>query len=73
MAAATFTSKGVRCMSAKEQLANILDFIGESEANRILSFVKETFMLKPKAWEDIEEDDPTPDEIAAFEEYRANT
>ena len=59
-------------MSAKEQLVNILDFIGEKEANKILLYVKETFLLKSKTWDDIDEDDPTPDEIAAFEEYFAN-
>ena len=59
-------------MSAKEQLVNILDFIGEEEASRILLYVKETFLLKSKTWDDIEEDDPSPDEVAAFEEYYAN-
>ena len=58
-------------MSAKEQLVSMLDFIGEEEARSILQFVKEAFSLKPKTWDDIEEDTPLPDEIAAFEEYRA--
>jgi hypothetical protein len=58
-------------MSAKEQLQSMLDFIGEAEAMRILIYVKETYSLKPRTWDDIEEDDPTPDEIAAFEQYRA--
>jgi len=58
-------------MSAKEQLVNMLDFIGENEAKSILQFVKEAFSLKAKTWDDIEEDIPLPDEIAAFEEYRA--
>ncbi|MDR1668820.1 MAG: hypothetical protein LBR76_02545 [Oscillospiraceae bacterium] len=49
----------------------MLDFIGEAEAMRILIYVKETYSLKPRTWDDIEEDDPTPDEIAAFEQYRA--
>jgi len=57
-------------MSAKEQLINILDFIGEKEANSILLYVKETFLLKSKSWDDIEEDEPTPDEVITFEEYR---
>jgi len=57
-------------MSAKEQLINILDFIGEEEANSILLYVKETFLLKSKSWDDIEEDEPTPDEVITFEEYR---
>ena len=59
-------------MSAKEQLINILDFIGEKEANSILLYVKETFLLKPKSWDDIEEDEPTSDEVVAFEEYSAS-
>ena len=58
-------------MSAKEQIIQILDFMGESEANQILLYIKETFLLKPKTWDDIEEDAPAPDEITAFEEYRA--
>jgi len=58
-------------MSAKEQLINILDFVSESEANSILTYVKETFSLKLKTWDDIEEDDPTPEEIATFKEYHA--
>ena len=59
-------------MTAKEQLYNILDFIGEKEAIQILFYAKETFALKPRTWDDIEEDEPTPDEIAAFEEYHAS-
>jgi hypothetical protein len=61
--------KGGVNMSAKNQLAGILDFISESEAKQILRFAKETVLLKPKTWDDIEEDDPTLDEIAVFEEY----
>ena len=33
---------------------------------------KETFLLKPKTWDDIPEDEPLPDEVAAFEECFAN-
>ena len=58
-------------MSAKEQLIDILDFIEESEANQILQYVKESFLLKPKTLDDIEEVEPFADEVAAFEEYRA--
>ena len=58
-------------MTAKEQLYNMLDFIGEKEATQILVYVKEAFALRPKTWDDIEEDEPTPDEIKAFEEYAA--
>ena len=57
-------------MSAREQLISILGFVGEYEANQILQYVRETFLLKQKSWDDIEEDEPFPDEIAAFEEYR---
>ena len=32
----------------------------------------ETFLIKPKTWDDIPEDEPFPDEVAAFEEYFAN-
>ncbi|MDR0310701.1 MAG: hypothetical protein LBJ21_03840 [Acidobacteriota bacterium] len=59
-------------MSAKEQLINILEFMGEDEANRVLLYVKEAFFLKPKTWDDIAEDDPLPDEVAAFKEYSAS-
>jgi hypothetical protein len=62
---------GVIFMSAKEQLHSMLDFINEKEAMQILIYVKESFDLKPKTWEDIEEDEPFPDEVLAFEEYRA--
>ena len=58
-------------MSAKNQLVAVLDFIGENEAVQILKYVRETFTLKPKLWEDIEEDDPLPDEVAIFDEYHA--
>jgi hypothetical protein len=57
-------------MTAKAELISTLEYIGESEASQILRFVKETFILKPKAWADIEDDDPEPDEIAAFRAYR---
>ena len=59
-------------MTAKEQLYSLLDFIGEKEATQILIYSKENFSLKPKTWDDIEEDEPTPDEIAAFDEYHAS-
>lgn len=59
-------------MSAKSQLIAMLDLIGESEANQILQYVKDAFLLKPKTWDDIEEDEPLPDEIAIFEEYYAS-
>jgi len=29
------------------------------------------YVLERKTWDDIAEDDPTSDDIAAFEEYRA--
>ena len=47
-----------------------MDFIGENEARQILLYARDSFLLKPKIWDDIEEDDPTEDEIAAFTEYR---
>ena len=58
-------------MSAKVQLASMLDFMGESEASQILQFAKDMFMLKPKTWDDIEEDEPMPDEAAIFADYYA--
>jgi hypothetical protein len=59
-------------MSAKEKLSNILDFIGEEEATQILIFAQQSFALKPKTWDDIEEDEPAPDEISAFKEHRTS-
>jgi hypothetical protein len=58
-------------MTTKEQLFGMLEFISENDAKKMLLFAKETFVLKTKTWEDIEEDEPTPDEITAFKEYRA--
>jgi hypothetical protein len=58
-------------MSAKEQLLSVLDFINETEAAQILDYVNRTLSLNSKTWDDIEENDPTPDEIAALEEYRS--
>ena len=58
-------------MSARDQLQSIMDFIGEDEAHQLLVFAKNTFLLKKKTWDDIEEDDPLPDEVAAFAEHRA--
>ena len=58
-------------MSAKEQLISIVDTIGENEAHQVLQYVKDLLSLKTRTWDDIEEDDPTPDEVAAFLEYRA--
>jgi hypothetical protein len=58
-------------MSSKEQLLSVLDSLSESEAAQILDYVNRTLPLNSKTWNDIKEDDPTPDEIAAFEEYRA--
>jgi hypothetical protein len=62
-------------MTAKEQLLTALDFVGENEgeneAAQILAYAKQTFVLKKKTWDDVEDDEPTADEIAAFEECRA--
>ena len=62
----------VYLMSAKSQIINMLEFMGENEANQILQYVRNTFSLKPRTWDDIEEDIPSPDETAIFEEYYAN-
>jgi len=59
-------------MSSKEKLVNMLDFIGENEAEQILLYVSSAYSLKPKTWDDVEEDDPLPDEVEAFEEYFRN-
>ena len=56
-------------MSEKQQLLTILDLMGENEINQILQFVKDSFRIKPKTWDDIEEDEPTPDEVNAIESY----
>ena len=59
-------------MGEKQQLIAMLDLMGEGEVNQILQFVKDSFRLKPKTWDDIEEDDPASDEVAAIEEYLAS-
>jgi hypothetical protein len=67
-----FINERVKAMSAKEQLINMLNFIGENEAERILVYIRQAYALKPKTWDDIEETDPLPDEIEAFAEYRSS-
>ena len=38
----------------------------------MLRFAKSAFKLKPITWDDIEEDDPLPDEIKIIENYHAS-
>ena len=64
--------KGGYSMSEKQQLITMLDLMGENEVNQILKFVKDSFRIKSKTWDDIEEDEPTPDEIDAIEQYLAS-
>jgi hypothetical protein len=64
--------KGSFIMNSKERLISMLDYMGESEVDSILLFVRDNFLFKQKSWDDIEEDDPTPDEIEAIEKYLAN-
>jgi len=64
--------KGWYSMSGKQQLITILDLMGENEVNQILKFVKDSFRIKTKTWEDIEEDEPTSDEVDAIELYLAS-
>ena len=59
-------------MTAKNQLVAMIDFMEEDVADQILQYAKDTFLLKHKTWDDVEEDDPLPDEIAIFEAYHAN-
>ena len=55
-----------------QQLITMLDLMGENEVNQILNFVKDSFRIKPKTWDDIEEDEPTLDEVDAIEQYLAS-
>jgi hypothetical protein len=59
-------------MSGRQQLISMLDLMGENEVNQILKFVKDSFRIKSKTWDDIEEDEPTPDEVDAIEQYLAS-
>jgi hypothetical protein len=63
-------SKTTMIANVEEMLIYLSRYRDEKEANRILLYIKETFLLKPKTWDDIEEDDPLPDELAIFGEYR---
>ena len=64
--------KGGFSLSGKQQLITILDLMGEGEVDQLLQYVKESFRVKPKTWDDVEEDDPTSDEIEAIEGYLAS-
>jgi len=67
-----YINERVKYMSVKEQLISMINFMGENEANRLLLYVKDVFVLKTKTWDDVEEDDPTQDEIELFTEYYSN-
>ena len=64
--------KGGYRMSGKQQLITLLDLMGENEVNQILKFVRDSFRIKSKTWDDVEEDEPTPDEVDAIEQYLAS-
>ena len=59
-------------MNGREQILTMLDLMSENEIERVLQLIKNSFKLTAKTWDNIEEDDPTPDEIEAIEEYLAN-
>jgi hypothetical protein len=67
-----FINSGGYNMNGREQILTMLDLMGENEIERVLQLIKDTFKLKAKTWDDIEEDDPMPDEIEAIEEYLAS-
>ena len=47
----------------------MIDYMADSEVEQMLQIVKSHLQLKSKSWDDIAEDDPTPDEVAVIEEY----
>jgi len=67
-----FIGKGGYDMNGREQILTMLDLMSENEIERVLQLIKNSFKLTAKTWDNIEEDDPTPDEIEAIEEYLAN-
>jgi len=56
-------------MNVKQEVISMLDLMGDNEVGQILQFIKTSFRIKSKTWDDIEEDDPTTDEIEAIEAY----
>jgi hypothetical protein len=57
-------------MSEKERLATIIDFLDEESAGNVVAFILSAYKMKPVTWDDIEEDDPTEDEIQFFAKAR---
>jgi hypothetical protein len=45
--------------------------MGERELEELFSMIQLSFVVKRKSWDDIEEDDPTDDELEAINAYYA--
>jgi hypothetical protein len=57
-------------MSVKERLSILINLMDEECASGVEEFIMSSFKLKPVTWDDIEEDEPTEDEIQFFAKAR---
>ena len=57
-------------MPIKEQLYTIVDLMREDDVKEILDYVKTTFIVRQKTWDDIPEVEPLDDEMDIIAEYQ---
>ncbi len=59
-------------MIIKERILGAIEILDEDSLTELFEYIKNSFVLKKKTWDDIPEDDPSDDEIKAFEKYSAS-
>ncbi|MGL4593361.1 MAG: hypothetical protein ACRCUY_01380 [Thermoguttaceae bacterium] len=59
-------------MYVKDQFMGVLENLNESQLKHLMIYAQCTFSPTPKSWDDIEEDEPTDDEVAAYQRFIAS-
>lgn len=59
-------------MYVKEQFMGVLENLNESQLEHLLIYAKTTFVTSSKSWDDIEEEEPSDDEVVAYQRFIAS-
>lgn len=54
----------------KERIIGAITVMSEEEAEKIWSIIQEKFADKSQTWDEIEEAEPTPEELEIIEKYK---